>query len=338
MDGLRAAEAEGRVLASLSRNDGDADPFPAIAARCYVAGYDLSAARLFDGAARPAGPAALSVGSPALLVREDGRGSRARNPPFDHPLLGFRRTGPLPYWLNHLDPQVLPWIGDHAVEGVAVFPAAAIIETALAAARWRWPDAPVLEVFDVEMRRPLPFEKGRMRELRTALVSDDGDWELASRPRLSNEPMTMHAVGRIAATGDGLARPHWAESTPIDRIDGESLYRLARDAGLDYGSRFRTVDHVEVFGSDRAVVELELDDDRRTSRRLSAAPGVARRRVAGIAGAAGRSPGGGSRGKFSALALRKSAARGAVWAPLPHRPAAADADRRQVRVSGFEPL
>ena len=50
-DGLRAAEVEGRVLSSLSRSDGDGDPFPRIAARCYVAGYDLPAAPLFDGPA-----------------------------------------------------------------------------------------------------------------------------------------------------------------------------------------------------------------------------------------------------------------------------------------------
>ncbi len=338
MDGLRAAEAEGRVLASLTRDDRNADPFPAIAARCYVAGCDLSAARLFDGALDPRGVPLYPWDRQRFWFEKTVEAAELENPPFDHPLLGFRRTGPLPYWLNHLDPQVLPWIGDHAVEGVAVFPAAAIIETALAAARWRWPDAPVLEVFDLEVRRPLPFEKGRMRELRTAFVSDDGDWELASWPRLSNEPMTMHAIGRIAATGDGLACPHWAEATPIDRIDGESLYRLARDAGLDYGSRFRTVGHVEVLGSDRAVVESQLDGDRPTSRRLSVAPGVARRRVARLAGAAGQSRAGGGRGNFLALALWKSAARGAVRAPLLHRPAAADADRTQVRVSGFEPL
>ena len=220
-------------------------------------GLRLVRGSAFRRRSRPAGVPLYPWDRQRFWFEKTVEAAELENPPFDHPLLGFRRTGPLPYWLNHLDPQVLPWIGDHAVEGVAVFPAAAIIETALAAARWRWPNSPVLEVFDLEVRRPLPFEKGRMRELRTAFVSDDGDWELASWPRLSNEPMTTHAVGRIAATGDGLARPHWAEATPIDRIDGESLYRLARDAGLDYGSRFRTVGHVEVLGSDRAVVELD---------------------------------------------------------------------------------
>ncbi len=153
---------------------------------------------------------------------------------------------------------MLPWIADHAVEGVAVLPAAAILEIALAAARWRWPEAAVLEAVDVEMRRPLPFDKERMRELRTTLVSDDGDWELASRPRLSSEPFTVHAVGRISAASDARPVPRWADGASGGRcIDAETLYRLAQRTGLDYGSRFRTVDHVEVAAADAAIVHLD---------------------------------------------------------------------------------
>ncbi len=95
-----------------------------------------------------------------------------------------------------------------------------------------------------------------MRELRTTFAPDGGDWELASRPRLSDEPMTVHAVGRIAAAG-AMARMSWADAKVIGRIDGDSLYRLARNAGLDYGRRFRTVDHVELLGSDQAIVHLD---------------------------------------------------------------------------------
>ena len=153
---------------------------------------------------------------------------------------------------------MLPWIADHAVEGIPVFPAAAILEIALAAGRWRWPEAAVLEAFDVEIRRPLPFDKERMRELRTTLVSEDGDWDLASRPRLSSEPFTVHAVGRISAASDARPVLRWADCAPGGRrIDAESLYRLAQRAGLDYGPRFRTVDHVEVTANDAAIVHLD---------------------------------------------------------------------------------
>ena len=44
-DALRATEGQGRILASLSRKQGDEDPFPAIAAQCHVAGHDITGAR-----------------------------------------------------------------------------------------------------------------------------------------------------------------------------------------------------------------------------------------------------------------------------------------------------
>jgi phthiocerol/phenolphthiocerol synthesis type-I polyketide synthase C len=256
-DSLRAAEAEGCVLATLSRHHGDGDPFRAIVARCYVAGYDLTAA-LFEGRLDPRGLPLYPWTRQKFWVDRTVEASNLESPPFDHPLLGFRQNGPVPHWLNHLDAAVLPWIADHAVEGMPVFPAAAILETALAAARWRWPEAPAWEAFDVEVRRPLPFDTGRMRELRTTFLSDDGDWELASRPRLSDEAMTVHAVGRVAAAPDRRPITEWAAAAAnARRIDGETLYRIAQRAGLDYGPGFRTVAHVEITAADSAAVRLD---------------------------------------------------------------------------------
>jgi acyl transferase domain-containing protein/NADPH:quinone reductase-like Zn-dependent oxidoreductase/acyl carrier protein/NAD(P)-dependent dehydrogenase (short-subunit alcohol dehydrogenase family) len=257
-DALRAADVDGRAIASLSRASNGEDPFPAIAARCHAAGYDLGAAPIFEGATDPQGVPRYPWQRSRFWFAETSEAINLVNPPFDHPLLGYRQTGPLACWVNHLDENILPWIADHAIEGVAVFPAAAIIETALAAARCRWPDARALEAFDLELRRPLPFDTGRMRTFRTTVGTEDGEWELASGPRLSTEPMTVHAVGRIAAA---------TEATPIltgnarlpagTELDGETVYRLARDAGLEYGRQFRTVERVAVTGGGSALVDLD---------------------------------------------------------------------------------
>jgi acyl transferase domain-containing protein/NADPH:quinone reductase-like Zn-dependent oxidoreductase/NAD(P)-dependent dehydrogenase (short-subunit alcohol dehydrogenase family)/acyl carrier protein/SAM-dependent methyltransferase len=264
-DGLRVAKAEGRVLASLSRKPVHDDPFPAIAAHCHVAGYDLTRASCFDGPADPRGLPLYPWDRQKFWFDVTVEAVDPTNPPFDHPLLGFRQRGPIPCWLNHLDEQVLPWIGDHAVEEMPVFPAAAMVEMALAAARWRWPDAPVLEVLDLELRRPLPFDKGRMREMRTLIGSEEGDWELASRPRLSSEPLTVHAVGRLGSATDVRPKIRWPDNAPTRcQIDRETLYHLARLTGLDYGSRFRTVSRIEIAGSEAAVAHLDaapLDGD-----------------------------------------------------------------------------
>src|SRR6266851_1827578 len=257
-DGLRSAEVQGRVLASLSRELVDDDPFPTIAAQCYAAGHDWTAAALFDGPADPRGLPLYPWNREKFWFAATAEALDLVSPPFDHPLLGFRQRGAPPSWLNHIDEQVLPWISDHAVEGVPVLPAAAILEMAIAAARWRWPDAPALEVFDLEVRRPMPFDKGRMRELRTVLQSDEGDWELASRLRLSGEPLTVYAVARLGAATNAGRIISWADSAPARRrIESETLYRLAHLTGLDYGPRFRTVTHIEIADPRSAIAYLD---------------------------------------------------------------------------------
>jgi len=256
--GLRSAEVQGRVLASLSRAQDDDDPFPAIAAHCHAAGHDWTSSASFDGPSDPRGLPLYPWNRERFWFAVTTEAADLVNPPFDHPLLGFRQRGATASWLNHLDEQVLPWIADHAVEGVAVLPAAAVLEMALAAARWRWPDAPALEVFDVELRRPMPFDKGRMRELRTVLQSDEGDWELLGRSRLSSEPLAVYAVARVCAATDSRAIISSAGSaSALRRIESESLYRQAHLAGLDYGCRFKTVTHVEIAGPHSAIAYLD---------------------------------------------------------------------------------
>jgi len=173
-DALRAAEAQGiniqginiqgtdiqgRVLGTLARRQGDADPFAAIAGRIHVAGYDFTAARQFDGLAAPDGLPLYPWNRERYWFERTVEASSPIDPRLDHPLLGFRQDGPVRSWLNHLDADLLPWLADHAVEGVPVLPAAAVVEMALAAARLRRPDALAIDVSDVELRRATVRER-----------------------------------------------------------------------------------------------------------------------------------------------------------------------------------
>src|SRR5947207_1706444 len=149
-DSFRAAESQGRVLATLSRKQPEEDPFPALAAQCHVAGSDMTGAARFDGPADPRGLPLYPWQRERCWFAHTVEGANLTDPPYAHPLLGFRQSGPVPFWLNHLDAEVLPWLTDHAIEGVPVLPAAAVLEMALAAVRAQRPGAQTLEVADVE--------------------------------------------------------------------------------------------------------------------------------------------------------------------------------------------
>jgi acyl transferase domain-containing protein/NADPH:quinone reductase-like Zn-dependent oxidoreductase/acyl carrier protein len=256
-DGLRQAEVDGRVIASLSREERGGEPFAQIAARCHVAGCDLSRAPIFEGSADPRGLPLYPFDRARFWFDETSEAVRPASPSCQHPLLGFRRDDAAPLWLNHLDTQLLPWLADHRVDGTPVLPASAFVEIAFAAARACWPQAAAMEIADLELRRPLGIEKERLRELRTTLDADSGRWQLMSRPRLSDEAVTVHAVATLSAAADARQRLDWPAARPQRRLDAAQLYRIAEEAGLDYGPGFRTVECVEITEPDGATVYLD---------------------------------------------------------------------------------
>ena len=159
--------------------------------------------------------------------------------------------------------------------------------------RWRWPRhgcadriAAAIEVSDVELRRPLPFDKGRAREIRCIEVGDDGDWELTSRPRLADDPPTLHAVARLATAGEFIPPPLFGPAGPSRAaVDAATLYSLAARLGLDYGGRFRTVRRIELLGSARGGGATRPVGYRREPGALHHPSRAARWRAAELAGA-----------------------------------------------------
>ncbi|QJU57632.1 polyketide synthase [Sphingomonas sp. AP4-R1] len=261
-DALRAADKEGRVVTTLARRPSKHDPIAAIAARVHAAGGDIRRAPIFSGAfadeAKLRGLPRYPWQRERFWVPRTPESTDPATVPYDHPLLG-QRVGPQPLeWVRHLGLEQMPWLADHAVGGAAVMPAAAMLDLALAAARARKPAAVALELLEVEIGRALVLEPHVMREMRLRVGAATGEFEFASRPRLSDDPWTIHMSGRMvesdsvaasgtAAIGDaGTAAP----------MPGAALYALASRLGLDYGPAFQVVDGIHIAGQDAAIVRF----------------------------------------------------------------------------------
>ena len=96
-----------------------------------------------------------------------------------------------------------------------------------------------------------------MRELRTVLhpTRANGSSQAAFGCQATPD---LNAVARVSAATDARRIISWtAGASAGRRIDGESLYRLAQLAGLDYGPRFRTVSHVEITDELSAIAYLD---------------------------------------------------------------------------------
>ena len=257
-DALRAADREGRVLASLNRRPVEHDPIAAIAMRAHAAGADIRDAAIFAGPAAHAGLPLYPWQRERFWLERTDEGADPFALPLEHPLLGVR-TMPEPLdWSRHVALEMQPWLADHVVGGAAVMPAAALVDMALAAARARAGEDAPLELLDVEIGRAMVLEPGMIRELRLRVGSSAGDFEVSSRPRLTGDPWTVHMRGRIVEAGSGepLADIAIAEGAPTAHLGREALYALASGLGLDYGPAFRATQGVDVHGEDAAIARL----------------------------------------------------------------------------------
>jgi acyl transferase domain-containing protein len=253
-DALKRAGHVGQVLRSLSREPASVDPFAAIAASCHVAGAGLDRATLFDGPATPRGLPAYPWQRQKYAAPRTVEAVELVNLMREHPLLGFRDPASNAVWLSHLSTTLEPWLADHAVDGTAVLPAAAMIDMALAAARAHHPDAGSLEIQDLEISRSLVLDPGATRECRVS-VAADGQLELASRPRLADEAMVTHATGRIlAGLGDQPTLPLLVGGG--EGMDAQTVYAAAAAMHLQYGPQFRRVARVRRIDATHGVVEL----------------------------------------------------------------------------------
>ncbi|MBO1073055.1 type I polyketide synthase [Roseomonas marmotae] len=267
-DSLRAAEAEAPVMPSLSRRDGAGDPFPAMMDRAFAQGADPRGAAIWAGPSRRDGLPATPFDRRSHWFASTPESIRLTDPLLDHPLLGFRQGNDLGRWSRLLDSALEPWLADHALAGEAVLPAAGMAEMALAAAAAQWPDAPVLELRELQLLRTLPVPQDSAREVRFTLETENGLFRIESRPRLSAEAWTLHARGQVGAAtlaalpDSPLAGLPESEDPAAMVVTGEQLQATARRFGLDYGPAFRPVREIRIAASgDAALARLALPEE-----------------------------------------------------------------------------
>ncbi|MFN9091555.1 MAG: acyltransferase domain-containing protein, partial [Alphaproteobacteria bacterium] len=256
---LRAEAVEVAVLASLKRQDPPGDPFPASADRAIAAGADPRAAAAFRGTAERAALPRTPFARHSIWFSTTVEGARLTDPPQDHPLLGFRRGSAPALWAQWLDTDSMPWLGDHRLFGEAVLPAAAMAEAALAAAALTHPDAPVLEVSELAILRPVSLAKDSMAELRFA-ADGEGGFTLEARPRLAEDDFALCARARLAALPRLPAAPAFVLAE-ARQVPGAEVLAFAARHGLDYGPAFQSLKQVEVAGgAGAALARLSLPE------------------------------------------------------------------------------
>ncbi len=261
---LREAGLRGMVCPTLQKNSDEVDDIQRALLSTHLAGAYINLDRHFP-----------VPGMHIELPRYAWQPSEFRYDPteegynlvgrkIEHPLLGYRVKPDLPLWENHLDSELVPYLADHVVGRGEVMPAAGFAEMALAASSI-WYGTEKHEIEDFEVRAPLLFEQDRLRAVTFDLTADDGWFVVRSRQRLTDDPWTEHAVGRILPQASSALKEQGDQldvtTSPEGRtLTGSDHYQITSRVGLDYGPCFRAIKTVWVNGQ-QAIARVAAPDN-----------------------------------------------------------------------------
>jgi acyl transferase domain-containing protein/NADPH:quinone reductase-like Zn-dependent oxidoreductase/acyl carrier protein/SAM-dependent methyltransferase len=174
-----------------------------------------------------------------------------------HPLLGRRPRLDSSEWYSTIDPVLFPWLEDHKVGGVAVFPAAGYVEVMLAAGQEALGEGP-LELRDLDIVRPLVFDGDRSFETLVRLSSETGLLEFQSRRRGGTPEWSLNARGvvrRSPIAGREVRAPALPPGTVV--VTKPKVYESARALGFTYGPAFQRARQVGFPHPKRGIAALD---------------------------------------------------------------------------------
>jgi acyl transferase domain-containing protein/NADPH:quinone reductase-like Zn-dependent oxidoreductase/aryl carrier-like protein len=206
------------------------------------------------------------------LWNESVESALSRQVGLDHPLLGEAGDGLSRNWQQRIDLRTHEYLADHKVRGTILYPAAAFVDTALAAANC------------LQKQHPAPVRQIRLERLRLQnplLLADDQPQWIQTRWDSDRRLLTMAARGckltpnnesrwiplavvtvsqQPAATPENSvqsARIQAARQRCTRAVSKSQLYDYCAKLGLVYGPSFQAV--VEgVQRAGEAVLEVEL--------------------------------------------------------------------------------
>ncbi|WP_129837867.1 non-ribosomal peptide synthetase/type I polyketide synthase [Streptomyces sp. RFCAC02] len=246
---LAGREAESRVVPSLRRAEPEAERMALTLAALTSLGVD------------PDWNVLQPEGAPVPLPRypwrrdrywtESPAVARVRLGRLDHPLLGRRVDGAEPVWESTLDPERLPYLSDHRMQGNVLFPAAGYIEMAAQAVRALTGDAGAAALAGVELRKALFLPEDQPRTVQLAFSSGTAAFTIATvrDPAAGGvvEP-AVHATGVVRAGQRRNGAP------PLDtgavrarcarRLTGPAAYEALAALGYHYGPAFQGIEEV----------------------------------------------------------------------------------------------
>ncbi|MFJ4499522.1 amino acid adenylation domain-containing protein [Streptomyces sp. NPDC088864] len=243
---LDARGASGLTLPSIRRKENESERFATSLASLHNLGTGIDWHTL------------QPTGRPVTLPRYPWKRDRhwTEPPPVaqvrlglvDHPLLGRRTDHTEPTWRARLDTETLPYLADHRIQDLVVFPAAGYLEMASQAVL-RLTGGSHTVLADIDLRKALFLPDTEDRTVQLSFSLENATFTVASPAGPDGEP-TVHASGVVRSgqrreTGPPLDAPAIRVRTER-RLDRPACYAALAGLGYQYGPAFQAIEEVWV--------------------------------------------------------------------------------------------
>lgn len=263
---LATAEKEGVVLPSLRRKESERKMMMGSLGKLYTIGYPIDWEQLYPEGGRfvrlPSYPwQRKHYWQESEESQQARRGGRRT-----HPILGDPLKSAHPMWNVEIDKQRLSYLDDHRVRGDVVYPGAAYVEMALAAAQATFGEESSCVVEEIELRQALFLSDGDPPTLQLILEPNQTSFDIYSRGKAAEQSWIRHATGKLVRSQKGnISRQVAVEKIRnrcANQISQDDWYREFGEIGLQYGPCFQGVERVwsgegEALGQIRVPEELE---------------------------------------------------------------------------------
>ncbi|QEH96932.1 type I polyketide synthase [Gluconobacter thailandicus] len=246
------------IIPSLTRRDPEELAIARSIARLYMAGVPLDWG-LLTGGVRTSLP--HYPWSRSYFWAETELSRRDRLDGTVHPVLGIPVSASRPAWVADINRNYMPWLGDHKVDGICLFPAAGYIEGGLAVHHQvERTDAAIIE--DLEIGQALLLDSLTPPTVNWAFDADTRILTVASvHGHEGDEEWVQHAKMRVLSNAPWDVMPVTPDDlykdAPID-IPADQFYAGLAEHGFMYGPCFQAVKNLKV-GENLAVATLTYD-------------------------------------------------------------------------------
>ncbi|MEM7676639.1 MAG: type I polyketide synthase, partial [Myxococcota bacterium] len=192
--------------------------------------------------------------------QESDDSRRDRQADLDHGLLGRSVEAPEPTWRHVLSTSVHSVLADHKVQGAVVYPGAAYVEMAVAAARALSTANCTVELEDFSFDSAAFLDEDAY-QVETRVSTEDMKLRIYGRGT-RDEGWKKHAQCRIRVlpTHAGETSASMPISPSGEPLDPSACYADLSNQGLQYGPRFQSIKSLQRVGSE-LVAEIEAHPD-----------------------------------------------------------------------------